>query len=119
MRRARSSETACVSVFVICFASCLVSPLVASQAARAAECARRGRVCSEHLTERALQRAEPGLIVAPVIDTLAKDRLAHLLRAGSAHGAIVLVKTQTPLIERKAAVLEQSTHLGLGVGDQG
>src|SRR5262245_36219494 len=75
------------------------------------------RIVLEHGAERAFQRVQPGLVIPPVIDSLAIDRLAHLLRAGGAHGALVLVEPQTALVERQAAIVEQAPDFALGVRD--
>src|SRR5689334_10090382 len=42
------------------------------------------RIVLQYGAERAFQRSQPGLVVAPVVDTLAIDRPAHLLGAGRA-----------------------------------
>src|SRR5579872_4587627 len=51
----------------------------------------------------------------PLIQTVAEDGLANLLGAGGAHGTLVFVEAQAPLLERQAAIFQQPAHLALGV----
>jgi hypothetical protein len=50
-----------------------------------------------------------------LIDALAADRPTYLLGAGGAHRPLGLVKTQAGRIEREAEMVEQATHLTLGI----
>ena len=54
----------------------------------------------------------------PLLEAGAKDRLAYLLRAGRAHGALVFVEAQAAGLERQAAVFQQAAHFGFRVLDQ-
>src|SRR5215469_15484690 len=80
---------------------CIWSPLYVVESAVASEwCQRRCvRVGIQHRPEGGLERLEPGLEMPPLLEPLTEDRLAHLLGARGAHGALVLVETQALLLE--------------------
>ncbi len=80
---------------------------------------RRQRITQQHRSQGLLERLEPRLVMLPVIDTITINRLAHLLGTGSAHSAVVFVKTQTALIERQATVIQQPAYFAVGVLDHG
>src|SRR5206468_3731059 len=54
----------------------------------------RVRVSCGCLAQGSFQRPEPRFVMPPVIDPLAEDRLADLLRARGAHGAVVFMEAQ-------------------------
>lgn len=62
-----------------------------------------------------LQRPEPGLEVAPMINALGKYRLAHLLRARRLHAARICVEVQTLVLERQPAIVQLLQQLVLQV----
>src|SRR5262249_21013815 len=103
-------ESSCSSPGVVCTqCSCL----------RVTESKLRGRVGLQSGAKRALEGAEPGLVVAPMLHGVAKDGLSHLFGACRAHCACILVEPQAALLERQAAVVEQTSHFGFRVLDQG
>ena len=56
---------------------------------------------------------------APVlVEAFAADRAAHLLRAGGAHRALVLVEAQAGGVEVEAERGEQGADFGFGIVDQ-
>src|SRR3984957_969931 len=63
------------------------------------------------------QRFQPRLEVPPLVESGAIDRLAHLLRAGRAHRALVLIEAQAAGLEGQAAIVEQAAYFSLGVLD--
>src|SRR5262249_22039855 len=75
------------------------------------------RVGGQYRPQCGLQRIEPRLVVAPVLDPFAENRLANLLGAGGAHRALVLIEAQARRLERQPAVLQQESYLCLGVLD--
>src|SRR5262245_52536880 len=73
------------------------------------------RIAFEYRSQRLLQRAEPALEMAPVIHTLAENRLSDLFRACCPHRARILVEAQALLRKRQPAIGEQPTHFQLGI----
>src|SRR6188508_318156 len=67
--------------------------------------------------QRLLEGFQPGLEVPPLVHALAENRPPHLLRAGGAHGARILMKLKHSLLERQPAVVEQPANFTLGVLD--
>ena len=74
-------------------------------------------VAGQRIAERALERLEPGLEVLPLLEPLAKDRLAHLLGAGGAHAALGLVELDALRLELKPAEIEHAPHAALKILD--
>ena len=75
----------------------------------------RTRLAPVHLglAERVLQRSQPGLVMPPLVQSLAEDGPADLFGAGGAHGASRFVETQAGVLERQAAVVQQPADLRL------
>src|SRR5882672_12641416 len=79
---------------------------------------RRGRICLQHGTKCTLERTEPRLVVAPMVDRIAKNRLADLLRTRCSDSPFILVEAQAAFIERQAAVVEHPAHFSFEVINQ-
>src|ERR1700686_5359134 len=75
-------------------------------------------IALQHGSERALERPEVCLVVAPVFNAVAKNGLADLLGAGRPDRALVFIKSQTLLLKGHAAIAEQSAHFRFGIFDQ-
>src|SRR5205823_12021091 len=74
-------------------------------------------VAHQRIPEGFAQRFEPRLVVTPLVETLAEDRLTHLLgarRADAARGAVVL---EARRLEGQLAELEQPPHAPLEILD--
>src|SRR5580658_3239378 len=69
------------------------------------------------MAEGALQRPQPGLEVAPLLETFLENGSANLLRAGGAHAALGLIVLDTGRLELEAAKIEYATHARLEVLD--
>src|SRR2546430_12848888 len=74
-------------------------------------------VAAQGITERLLQWPEPRLVVTPLVETLAKDRLTHLLGTRRADAALGAVVVQARRLERQFAELEQAPHAPLKILD--
>src|SRR5256714_12241431 len=59
-------------------------------------CGRHGRVVAEDRPKGLLQRSQPGLVVAPVLEPLVENRLTYLLGAGRAYRARGVVAPEAP-----------------------
>src|ERR1700692_1909866 len=55
------------------------------------------------VAQRVLERAEPRLVVLPLVESVAVNRLAHLLRTRRADAALGLVKFDARGLELEAA----------------
>src|SRR4051794_34361374 len=62
---------------------------------------------------------EPRLKRSPALQTLAVNRMSYLLRAGGSHRAFILMKSQAGWIEVQPTIIEQRSHLPLGVSHHG
>src|SRR6202011_5856070 len=69
----------------------------------------------ERIAERLAQRAEPGLVATPLVEALAKDRLAHLLGACGADAALGAVELEACRLERQLAILEDPPYTALKI----
>jgi hypothetical protein len=65
-----------------------------------------------------LERIEPWLVGAPLVESGPVDRAADLLGAGGAHGARIFVEAQAGRIEGEAQMVEQPPDLSLRIVDQ-
>src|SRR6195256_1109368 len=70
------------------------------------------------ICEGFLERTEPRLEVAPLIDRIGIDGLANLVGTHRLDHSLGLVEAQASLLERQIAVSEQSAYLTLEIGDQ-
>src|SRR5581483_10540041 len=68
---------------------------------------RRCGIAFQDRPERLPQRSEPIVVLPPLLERVPEDGLAHLLGAGRAHGALILVEPQARLLEGQPAVLEE------------
>src|ERR1051325_1497158 len=55
--------------------------------------------------------------MAPLLDSLAEDRLAHLFRTPGANGTPVAIEVQALLVDRQAAIVEKRANFAFGVLD--
>src|SRR4030088_3241433 len=69
-----------------------------------------GAIPRECIAKCFAQRLEPGLIVTPLVQTLAIDRLAHLLRARRTYAPFGLVELDTGRLELELTIIQQSTY---------
>src|SRR5579863_1167013 len=67
---------------------------------------RGGGIAIQDGSEGFFQRIQPGLVVTPMVDSLAKNRLTNLLRAGGTHVALGFVKAQASVLERQSAIVK-------------
>src|SRR5262249_8026897 len=74
-------------------------------------------VAVDGVPERGLERAEPGFVLAPLVQSGGEDRLAPLLGAGRAHAAAVGVEFDAGRLELQAAVAEDPPHRAFQVLD--
>src|SRR5256886_16378521 len=74
-------------------------------------------VAAQGITERLLQWPEPRLVVTPLVETLAKDRLTHLLGTRRADAALGAVVVQARRLERQFAELEQAPDAAFKILD--
>src|SRR5450631_4088409 len=74
-------------------------------------------ISDQRIARRLLERAEPRLVVPPLVEAFAIDGLAHLFRACGSHAALVLVELQASHLEVKTAEFENSPHIPLQVVD--
>src|SRR5437016_2914066 len=66
---------------------------------------------------RVFERPQPRLVVTPLVETLAKDRLTHLLGTRGANAACGAVVLEASRLERQFAELEQPPHAALKIVD--
>src|SRR5262249_58884362 len=62
----------------------------------------------ERVRESCAQRSEPRLIVPPLVERLTIDRLAHLLRARSAHATLGPIELDAGFLELEPTIIEDS-----------
>src|SRR5215470_9558136 len=76
------------------------------------------KVLSDCVAQRLPQRIEPGIVVPPLGESLAEERLAHLFRAGGVYRAPAAVERQTSRVEFEFAMRKDVAHAGAEVLDQ-
>src|SRR5262249_3109225 len=74
-------------------------------------------VALERVAERISQRREPCFEVPPLVEPLAKDGLAYLLRARRTNAALRAVELEAARLKRQLTVPEDSPHPALEVLD--
>src|SRR5215831_3267326 len=75
-------------------------------------------VPNDRFAQRLPQRIEPGIVVSPLGESFAEERLAHLFRAGGIYRTPVVVERQTSRVEFESAMRKDLTHAGAEVLDQ-
>src|SRR5258708_3928741 len=75
-------------------------------------------VRNDGVARRLPQRIEPGMLVPPLGESLAEERLAHLFRAGGVYRAPAAVERQTSRVEFESAMRKDLAHAGAEVLDQ-
>src|SRR6202140_999170 len=74
-------------------------------------------VTGQRVAQRVFERTQPLLVVPPLVESLAENRLAHLLRARRAYAALGLVKIDAGGLELEVAEVEDSPHVAVQVID--
>src|SRR5215467_11232208 len=74
-------------------------------------------VARQRIAERHLEWCEPGLVVFPLIETVTKDRLAHLLGACGANAAFIPVEIDACGLEIESAEIEHPAHAAFEIVD--
>src|ERR1700722_10556317 len=72
-------------------------------------------IAQQSITQRVPECAEPRLEMSPLIQALAKDRLANLFRAGGADAALRFVELHAGRLEVETAEIEEPAHVGLEI----
>src|SRR5207249_2922267 len=72
-------------------------------------------VARQRLSEGLTQASQPGLVVTPLVQTLAVDRLADLLRARGTHAAFGPVELDARGLEFELAIVEQAANIAFQV----
>src|SRR5215470_8282615 len=73
---------------------------------------------SDCVAQRLPQRIEPGIVVPPLGESLAEERLAHLFRTGCVYRAPAAVERQTGRVEFESAMRKDLAYAGVEVLDQ-
>src|SRR5215813_14150009 len=74
-------------------------------------------VADQCIIQRVLERAQPWLAIPPLMEPLAENLLADLLRACRANATFSLVELDTPRFEFKSAEVQHAPHVALEVLD--
>src|SRR3569833_2448752 len=67
------------------------------------------------LAQHLLERIQPRLEVAPLVEAFPEDRQPDLLGAGGEHAALGLVEFEARRLELESAELQQTPHVALEV----
>ena len=70
-------------------------------------------IADYRIAQSVLQRAEPGLVVPPLVEPLGKDRLADLFRARRVDTAFQLVELDAGRFKFEAAKFQDASNVAL------
>src|SRR5260370_24504026 len=76
-----------------------------------------GTVNDQCVTQLVFDRTQPRLVVPPEVESLAIDRLAHLLGTRGSDAALGLVELNAGLLERQFAVVDDPAAAILPIPD--
>src|ERR1035438_8668724 len=99
-----------MSVYPTTIVDCRQSALDNARATR-----RLGAVTNQCVAQVVFELPQPGLVIAPLVQALAENRLPHLFGACRAYAALGAMKLETGRLERQFTIGEDAPHAGLQI----